>query len=442
MKSLYLTQAMNAFRNAIAKLAIIVVCLSTTIISNAQNTELIFDQHTLVSGTDGANGAVYRFTNVTNNIDALVTINSRSSSLVQLVHLDTTNIGHVKALQPQITYNGNTTPAGVSDWWMEFQISFVNSNTTNPVPVTNFDLTALDIDGNGDKINENVSVYGLKTFKVEANTSLVVSDIFELVNNVSKKTGLKFSGPVTNYGNIDTSATSVMVTNNFASTNSFKVRFGGHSTGVSGAADRLYSLYFKSFSYATPVQIALPLTLVDWSATLTDNNVKLSWATTTQLNTSHFVIERSADGSEFKDIAMIFAEGNSNIRVPYSFTDKLPSFTAGILYYRLRCVDVDGRYTYSAVKVVKVGKQSEALKLSVFPNPATNNVQVAVPAQWQNKKVVFDLYAANGNLVKRFTSDQSSQVLTMQLTDIPAGLYVVKASCDNLSAYQQIIHSK
>jgi Secretion system C-terminal sorting domain len=442
MKSLYPTQVMHAFRNAVTKLAITAVVLTAAATSNAQNKELVFDHHTLVSGTDGADGATYRFTNVTTNIDALVTINKRSAALVQMVHLDTTSIGHDKALQPQITYNGNTTPAGVSDWWMEFQISFVNSNSSTAVPVTNFDLTALDIDGNGDKINESVSIFGLKNYKLEKTTALAVSDIWELVNNASKKTGLVFTGPVTNYTNIDTSATSVMVTNNFVNTNSFRVRFGGHSTGVSGAADRLYSLYFKSFSYSTPVQITLPLTLVDWTAVLNDNNVKLSWATTTQLNTSHFVIERSADGKEFKDIAMIFAEGNSSVRVPYAYTDKLPSFSAGVLYYRLRCVDLDGRSTYSAVKVVKVGKQTESMKLTVFPNPAINNMQVAIPAEWQNKKVVFDLYASNGNLIKRITTDQSSQVLTVQLSDVPAGVYVMKASCDNSVAFQQIIHSK
>lgn len=69
--------------------------------------------------------------------------------------------------------------------------------------------------------------------------------------------GKRFDGPVANYTNIDTSATSVMVTNHYVNKSSFTVRTGGRSTDVSGASDRMYSFYFQNFAYGTPVNSIL-----------------------------------------------------------------------------------------------------------------------------------------------------------------------------------------
>jgi hypothetical protein len=82
-----------------------------------------------------------------------------------------------------------------------------------------------------------------------------------------------------------------MTTNHYTNRNNFRLRTGARSSGVSGAADRLYSFWFKTFTYESPVTAALPLTLLDWNARLNDNKVLLSWATDMQKNTSHFVID-------------------------------------------------------------------------------------------------------------------------------------------------------
>src|SRR5690606_17718906 len=113
-----------------------------------------------------------RFPQVTSNVDALVTINGRSSSMVKLLSIDMSHVGHDKAFQPQVTWNNNTTPGGTTDWWMEFKITFVKAGTTTPAAVNSFDITAIDIDGNGDRLNEWVSFYDLKTSLFELNTLL------------------------------------------------------------------------------------------------------------------------------------------------------------------------------------------------------------------------------------------------------------------------------
>lgn len=404
--------------------------------------ELVFTNPVLVSGSAGEDGAIYRFTKVNNNVDALVTINGRSSSLVTLVDLDMTYTGHGKAFQPRVTCNNNTTPAGISDWWMEFKISFVNTGTTTPAVVDSFKVTALDIDGNGDKINEWVSFYNNKTFQYESTTLLSGSNIMEMIGIVNTVVGRKFTGPVQNYVDVDTSATNVMVTNGYEQANNFRVRTGGHSTGVSGAADRMYSMWFKSFAYKTPNTFSLPLVLLNFNTTLANKKVMLSWVTGQEKELSHFVIERSVNGIEYKEVGMVIAQGTSNVKIEYSFPDAINTLANGVVYYRLKMVDMDGHYQRSQIRLIRLGEQKETATVAAYPNPVISELRVTVPANWQNTMVTFDLFNASGQLVKHVVASKASQTETLNVNELTNGLYIMKVSNGTETAVQRIVKSK
>ncbi|MBC7902758.1 MAG: hypothetical protein H7Y27_05020, partial [Gemmatimonadaceae bacterium] len=265
--------------------------------------ELVWRNAVLESGVEGADGAIYRFPKVSSDVDALVKIKKRSDPLVTLVTIDLTGQGWDKAWQPQVAYNGGYAP-GAADWYMEFEITFVDKETSIPSVVEEFQVTALDIDGNGDKIREYVSFYNQKSFLTEASTLLgntsLLDDILGLLGGI---VGRRFDGPTLNFLNIDTSGTAVMVTNTYENNNKFKVRTGGVSTAANGASDRMYALYFKSFDYTAPNEFALPVSVINWGATTNNNNVDLRWSTTFERNSSHFVIEKSTDGKHFTDAA-------------------------------------------------------------------------------------------------------------------------------------------
>lgn len=423
----------NIFRAALLFALLSVLCLSVS----AQ--ELIFKDPVLQSGTDKANGAVYRFTKVNNKVDALVTISGRSSSLVQLVTLDMNTTGHGKAFQPQVTYNNNTTPSGISDWWMEFSVSFVNTGTNTPAVVDSFRVTALDIDGNGDKINEWVSFYNNKSYLFEQTTQLVGTNLWELLGLVNTLVGRKFDGPVKNYNNIDTNATDVMVTNMYQSMNTFRLRTGGHSTGSNGAADRMYSFWFKSFNYQTPTEFTLPLVLNEFSATLANKKVALSWSTGKEKSLSHFVIERSVNGVDYSEAGIVMAEGNSNVTINYSFADAINVKAEGVIYYRLKMVDMDGRFQQSQVRLIRIGSEKQQVTVATYPNPVTSELRITIPAAWQNKSISFDLYNANGQLVKHVVSGKASQTEVMNLNELTCGLYILKAGNGSETAVQRIV---
>lgn len=441
----YLSPMVNAqsfnlkknFRRLIIPLLLVILSL------DGFSQELIFQNPVLESGTAGADGAVYRFSDVTTDVDALLTISSRSSSLVTLKDIDMTQTGHGKAFQPQVAYD-NGRVSGVASWWMEFEISFVKTGTSLPVSVTGFNMTALDIDGNGGTLKENVCLYNMQSYVFEATTSLTVSDVQETVGGLLTTVGKKFEGPSVDYPGIDTSATQLMVTAAYANTNSFRMRTGGSTTGSSRSASRMYSFWFKSFSYQVPVESSLPVKLTAFSARKESaSKVALNWTTVEEKNASHFVIERSEDGQTFDDAGVVFTqEGNSSMERNYSFTDNLRTARTGMLWYRLKMVDRDGHAERSAVRTVDMGESGKDVAIQTYPNPVGDELRVSVPESWQDKAITFKLYNANGVMVKEVTQAKAGRTAVLPVADLTPGLYIVCATNGRERAIQRIIKTK
>lgn len=420
--------------------AIILFTLGVTVICSAYaQQELVFKNSKLHSGSAGTDGVVYRFPNVTSGVDALVKIIGRSSPLVTLENLDLTNTGHIKAFQPQVTYN-NGTIQGSGNWWMDFQVTFVEENTTLPIVITAFDVTVLDLDGDGNDLTEHVSFYKQQSFIIENPTLLSVASVTDNIAGQSMN-GKKFNGPKTNFGNIDTSATKVMATNKYQNTSSFIMRIGAKTTGSTNATDRMYSFWFKSFTYQSPVQSSLPVILKDWSAVLNNNIVSLKWSTTIEQNASHYIVEKSNDGIAFFDVGQIAALGNSTFEQSYFYNDKIATGTKDIIYYRLRMVDQDGKYKTSVIKTVRPGSNNAA-KIIAYPNPATNEFSVIIPSHWQGKPVVYQLLNMNGNRINVFSVSHASQTETIKMIGLPVGSYLLKVSQGSETDMQTIIKSR
>jgi hypothetical protein len=423
------------------KLLLFILFILLTIFSFAGGGLLNFKNSTLESGVAGQDGAIYRFPLATVDFDALVKINGRSDALTYLVNIDMNSSGFDKAWQPQVGYNNGSAP-GAGDWWMEFDLTFVKKGTIIPVNIDEFDMSAIDIDGNGRLISEYVSFYGLNSYVLETPSLLTVSDIFGTVSGVTGVVGKRFDGPTQNFRNIDTNGTAVMVTSKYLNTQTFTIRTGGVSTGPSSASERMYSLYFKEFRYTAPQQVTLPVSLTSFDAKLVSGKAELSWSSGLESNFSHFVIERSYDGKEYDDITMVFSNGQHGSDASYSYSENIKSATSGIVYYRLKMVDNDGSFKYSYIRILKLNMKNEGLAITTYPNPVASELRITIPAKWQDQKVVYDMFSSNGQMVKRYVANKASQTETLYLNDINAGTYVIKLSSGNESAMQQIIKSR
>lgn len=183
----------------------------------------------------------------------------------------------------------------------------------------------------------------------------------------------------------------------------------------------------------------LPVKLISFTANLERNQskVNLNWHTATEINTSHFVVERSTDGITFTDAGTVLASGSA-VEKKYQHTDYINSLTAAVIYYRLRQVDIDGKAEYSGIRVVKIDKQPDnIIRIVTYPNPVTNEVYITIPENWENKKVAGEIVDVHGQIVKKIISIRQAEKIDVK--SITPGLYIVKLSCEGQIAQQRIV---
>src|SRR5690606_28144048 len=123
----------------------------------------------------------------------------------------------------------------------------------------------------------------------------------------------------------------------------------------------------------TSACIPLPVVMAYFNVVKQGSGALLSWATVTEQNSSHFIIEKSLDGVAFTPIGKVDVRGNSFSPVTYGFTD--PFIGLGITYYRLVQYDIDGTAHYSEIKSVSNGGRMD---VQISPNPNNGVFVVAL----------------------------------------------------------------
>ena len=196
---------------------------------------------------------------------------------------------------------------------------------------------------------------------------------------------------------------------------------------------------FSSFYFASS-NVVLPVQLLTFTGSLqNDNSVLLTWKTENEINTSHFIVERSIDGNNFNNIGMVAASGNSNAVLNYALTDN-DAFNQQVLvlYYRLRMVDADGRFSYSSVIAIRFSDITST-NVTVFPNPAKNEATISVTTgtdmriQWQlidnTGRILINKNTMLGNGVNNITVD---------LSNYTTGTYFIKLSGENINEIRKL----
>jgi hypothetical protein len=180
------------------------------------------------------------------------------------------------------------------------------------------------------------------------------------------------------------------------------------------------------FTLARRDQTPLPVRLVSFSAQQLDGQVQLKWQSSSEENTSHFDVERSADGRNFAPLLTKKAQGNSAALVSYQAVDNSP--LGGTSYYRLKMVDLDGTFEYS--NMVSVNAEGTVL-VRAFPNPS-NGREVQFQALNGDKLVLQSVLDAFGKPVRFEASPVAGQGLYVNFYGaLPAGFYVATLVTDD-----------
>lgn len=172
--------------------------------------------------------------------------------------------------------------------------------------------------------------------------------------------------------------------------------------------------------------VTLPLTLMNFSATKENASTKISWITTEEINTALFKVQRSTDGvGNWQTIATVKASGQSSTLLKYEVVDATPG--KGENYYRLMSLDLDDRFTYSAIRRVNFNKQ---YTIGVYPNPVKNILHITTDqAAGLNGNLILQDMQGQIVLQKRVTDRMPTQQLNM--ASLKPGIYVLRTMADN-----------
>lgn len=203
-----------------------------------------------------------------------------------------------------------------------------------------------------------------------------------------------------------------------------------NSTSVPGLATAVTPIissdFFRSWTLSD-INDPLPVELLDFQVACNGTEgVKVEWATASEINNSHFVVERSEEGIFWEIISPeVHGAVNSNVQNNYSFIDNNPA--RGINYYRLTQVDFDGTTETFAASASDCDGDGFEL-VNVFGGENDNMMQIIVSAS-RNETFDMELLDMSGKRVSYQPNVSFNEGLhTYQINkgDLGYGIYYLR----------------
>jgi hypothetical protein len=194
----------------------------------------------------------------------------------------------------------------------------------------------------------------------------------------------------------------------------YKIKFTENNTGLICGSDGKFLI---NTDYVVPVE------LTSFIATGDGYEVRLNWTTETELNNSGFEIQRLIHGSSWEIISFVPGFGTTTEARNYSFSDN--QLESGSYFYRLKQIDFDGSFEYSAIVNVLISVPEAFILEQNYPNPFNPNTIISwqIPVSgWQTLKI-FDIL---GNEVATLVDENrsaGSYAIEFDAAFIPGGVY-------------------
>lgn len=199
---------------------------------------------------------------------------------------------------------------------------------------------------------------------------------------------------------------------------------------------------FSDFTGTTDIS-PLPVVLNSFEAVKEGtSDAGLYWNTASEKNSAYFEIERAIAKGKFESIDKVKAAGNSNRLLAYQYQDVNVAevLNTNTVYYRLKMVDQDGSFEYSAVKAVYFG-ETEEVEVTLYPVPFSNELSmfIASPIATTTQVEVLNLM---GTVCARTSFDIKAGGDAINLNDmakLPSGVYLVRVNINNEWVVRKVV---
>lgn len=169
---------------------------------------------------------------------------------------------------------------------------------------------------------------------------------------------------------------------------------------------------------ACPGLSALPVNFTFFTGVVNNNILRLSWTINSEVNVKNYEIEQSSNGSQFTTIGKVEAQHLQD----YSFNINIDDIKGRRVYYRIKNVDNNGKFSYSEVFTIHI---PTGIKMSVYPNPAIDNINLQINTS-ENLKVVVTIADFAGKVVLQKNGLLSNGLINISTSGIANGTYLLQ----------------
>ena len=206
---------------------------------------------------------------------------------------------------------------------------------------------------------------------------------------------------------------------------------------------RYFNVTTLAGSFETPVaqfQVnidnVLPVELTLFSANCDNDYSIISWQTASEHNSASFILERSADGTQWDEITEMDAAGNSYSKIDYQYEDFESYRFVG--YYRLIQIDIDGKESiYGPISSLCA---VDEMTISLFPNPTENDFDIKIEADQEGSYTVsFEM--GDGKILDQFEINltKGMNLIPMQYEGLNSGIYRITLANNDKKHFKKVI---
>ena len=192
-----------------------------------------------------------------------------------------------------------------------------------------------------------------------------------------------------------------------------------------------FMLAFFFFIPRTYAQGQATLHITNFEAQSRNGNVGLTWKTENEENLRQYEIESSPDGRYYKNLGFIPARNSINGDF-YQFENTIDYGDS--VFYRLKIVDVNGKWSYTEPLLYKVNKTTAFL---IYPSVVTSHM---INVFLEDSFDFIEVINMNGAvLLKQNLSGKTGKISIPISPDISSGEYVVQLKSDYKTITQKIM---
>lgn len=189
-----------------------------------------------------------------------------------------------------------------------------------------------------------------------------------------------------------------------------------------------------------PVDV-LPVELTSFEAVVDGGHVLLAWQTASETDHAGFEVQEREKEGEVHWEKLAFVEGAGTTSEPQSYEYRVKRLTGGVHLFRLKGVDLEGDFEFSAVVEVNLGAPERFALHGAYPNPTrgTATIPFDVPRPAEVRVTVYDVLGRRIAVLVDEERAPGWHAVRFNTTRLATGLYFYRIHTEDFQDVKKLV---